>query len=271
MKAAGAQRAGDGDPAMSDMSLRHEPERLQREALERLFEGSELSTFEMFRAFPVFTPRFNLARFLAHYEIFKKAVDVPGVIVDLGVFRGASTFTWAKLCEIFCPTDARKVVYGFDTFEGFPSLSPADGPVDPRNDVRPGGYFGGASVPRDLALAREAMNHDRHLRHVERIELVRGDVLQTIPEFVQRKGPGLRIALLNLDLDLYQPTRCALEHFAPLMAPGGVIVCDEYAVDTFGGESKAVDEYFTARFGRRPRIRKVTWHSNPTGYIEVDW
>ena len=98
---------------MSDMSLRHKPEQLQREALEKLFEVTDLSVFEMFRNFPVFTPRFNLARFLAHYEIFKKVSHLPGVIIDLGVFRGASTFTWAKLCEIFCPTDARKTVYGF--------------------------------------------------------------------------------------------------------------------------------------------------------------
>lgn len=82
---------------MSDMSTRHEPERLQREILEKLFAETELSTFEMFRNFPVFTPRYNIARFLEHYEIFKKIIEVPGVIIDLGVFRGGSTFTWAKL------------------------------------------------------------------------------------------------------------------------------------------------------------------------------
>jgi hypothetical protein len=92
---------------MSDLSLRHEPERLQREKLEELFGSVDMSIFEMFRSFPVFTPRYNIARFLAHYEIFKKVTELPGVIVDLGVFRGASTFTWAKLCEIFCPTDVR--------------------------------------------------------------------------------------------------------------------------------------------------------------------
>ena len=107
---------------MTDMSARHEPERLQREALEQLFAETKLSTFEMFRNFPVFTPRYNLARFLVHYELFKKVSSIPGVIVDLGVFRGSSTFTWAKLCEIFCPTDVKKVIYGFDTFSGFPSI-----------------------------------------------------------------------------------------------------------------------------------------------------
>jgi len=256
---------------MSDMSLRHEPERLQREVLEKLFDVTDLSVFEMFRSFPVFTPRFNLARFLSHYEIFKKVSHLPGVIIDLGVFRGASTFTWAKLCEIFCPTDARKTVYGFDTFEGFPSLSGEDGPVNTPQDVRIGGYFGGKTIERDLLWARAAMDHDRHLSHVPRIEFIKGDVIETVPAFVKMKGNGLRIALLNLDLDLYEPTKVALEHFAPLMTKGGIIIVDEYAVDTFGGESKAVDEYFHKNFGCRANIRKFAWHSNPSGYIEVDW
>ena len=138
-------------------------------------------------------------------------------------------------------------------------------------DVRVGGYFGGAGIPADLHRAAAAMDEDRHLKHRPRIELIKGDVCTTIPDFVKTKGQGLRIALLNLDVDLYAPTKVALEQLVPHMAPGGIIVLDEYAVDTFGGESQAVDEYFTARFGRRPAIRKFAWHSNPSGYIKVDW
>ena len=256
---------------MSDASRLHEPERRQREVLERLYEATDLSTFEMFRSFPVFTPRFNLARFLTHYELFKKIVKVPGVIVDLGVYRGASTFTWAKLCEIFCPTDIWKLVYGFDTFRGFPRISAADGAASERHARRKGGYFGGRSVERDLALAQEAMNHDRHLRHIDRIRLIKGDVAKTIPRFVREKGHGLKIALMHLDVDLYAPTKIALQHFVPRMVRGGVIVLDEYASAVFGGESKAVDEYFRKHLGRPPRISKFTWHSNPSGYIVVDW
>jgi hypothetical protein len=256
---------------MYDPSQRHPPERRQREQLETLFQSSELSEFERVRNFPVFTPRLNLARFLAHYELFKQIVEVPGVIVDLGVYRGASTFTWAKLCEIFCPTDVRKVVYAFDTFEGFPALTGEDGPVDAAQDVCTGGYFGGHGIEADLLRAAAAMDEDRHLAHRPRVEFVKGDVTETVPAFVAHKGNGLRVALLNLDVDLYAPTRVALEQFVPRMTPGGLIVLDEYAVDTFGGESKAVDEYFQERFGRRPSVRKFPWHSNPSGYIVVDW
>lgn len=253
------------------MSNRHPSERKQKQILEEIFDSTSLSIFELFRNFPVFTPRFNLARFLAHYELFKKIVVLPGVIIDLGVYRGASTFTWAKLCEIFCPTDVRKVVYGFDTFEGFPSLTQEDGPEDALQDVKKGGYFGGGTILNDLNLACQAMNAEKHIKHLNRIEFIKGDVIRTIPEFIQSKGNGLRIVLLNLDLDLYEPTKTALEHFVPLMVSGGIIILDEYAVDTFGGESKAVDEYFFKAFGKKAIITKFPWHSNPSGYIEVSW
>lgn len=258
-------------PLSDDLSTRHENERAQRELLEELFTGTSLSNFELFRAFPLCAPRYNLARFLVHYELFKKIVDLPGVIVDLGVFRGASTFTWAKLCEIFCPTDVRKVVYGFDSFAGFPDIAAEDGAA--RGDIQrlAGGLSGGDTIERDLDLARRAMNADKHIRHIDRVNFVKGDMCQTIPQFVEEKGHGLRVALLNIDCDLYEPTRAALEHFVPIMSPGGIIVLDEYALETFGGESLAVDEYFRKHFGKRPVIRKFPWHSVPSGYIQVDW
>lgn len=256
---------------MSELSLRHENERLQREVLEEIFSNTELSTFELFRNFPVFTPRYNLARFLVHYEIFKKIYELPGVIIDLGVFRGASTFSWAKLCEIFCPTDVRKVVYGFDSFEGFPSITKEDGKEDMQYDRKKGGFFPSNSIEKDLNLAQKALNHDKHIRHIDRVQFIKGDVIKTIPDFVAAKGHGLKVALLNLDLDLYEPTKVALEHFVPLMVKGGVIIADEYALESFGGETKAIDEYFQNGFGFRPKIKKFSWHSAPSGYIEVDW
>lgn len=256
---------------MSDLSLRHEPERRQKEILEELFSNTQLSNFELFRNFPVFTPRFNLARFLLHYELFKKISNLPGVIIDLGVFQGASTFTWAKLCEIFCPTDVKKIVYGFDSFQGFPSISPEDTTKDGGVDCKAGGFAGGTSVENDLRLAITAMNEDKHLRHIDRIQFIKGDVITTIPNFINEQGNGLKIALLNLDLDLYEPTKIALEFFVPKMVKGGIIILDEYADKNFGGETKAVDEYFKYNFGFNIKIEKFLWHSNPSGYIEVNW
>ena len=246
---------------MSDASLRHENEKAQKDILEQLFENTTMTQFEMFRNFPVFV----------HYELFKKICELPGVIIELGVYQGASLFTWAKLAEIFCPTDIRKTVFGFDTFEGFPSLSGADGAEDKAIDKQKGGFACGDSIETDLVLAQEAMNADKHLKHIDRIELVKGDICETIPEFIRARGDGLKIALLNIDCDLYEPTKTALENFVPKMVKGGIIVLDEYALESFGGESKAVDEYFQKHLNARPDIKKFTWHSVPSGYIKVDW
>jgi len=256
---------------MENITLRHESDQKQQELLEHIFSNTNLSVFELFQNFPVFTPRCNLARFLVHYELFKMISMLPGSIIDLGVFRGCSTFTWAKLCEIFCPTDIRKKVYGFDSFEGFLEITQIDGGINERTDVKRGGCFGGEFVEQTLLFAQDALNCDKHIKNIDRIEFIKGDVIQTIPKFVKEKGNGLRISLLNLDVDLYEPTKIALEQFVPLMVKGGVIIFDEYAVYTYGGESYAIDEYFDDVFGCKPNIQKFPWHSNPSGYIIVDW
>ena len=155
-------------------------------------------------------------------------------------------------------------------------MSHEDGGVDYKKDrkvggYKVGGYNGGQTIENDLRLAHEALKSDKHLAHLDRIKFIKGDVCQTIPSFAKEQGNGFRVALLNLDLDLYEATKVALEYFVPRMVRGGVIVCDEYVVDTFGGESKAVDEYFPNAFGWRPKVKKFTWHSNPSAYIEIDW
>ena len=97
----------------------------------------------------------------------------------------------------------------------------------------------------------------------KRVELVKGDACETIPEYV-KQNPGLRISLLHLDLDLYEPTLAALEHLYPLVVSGGVVLLDEYAMDGFPGESKAFDEYFG---DNRPVLEKFSYISTPGGYF----
>jgi O-methyltransferase len=53
------------------------------------------------------------------------------------------------------------------------------------------------------------------------------------------------IALLRLDTDWYASTRHELEHLYDRVAPGGVIVIDDY--DYWEGSRKAVDEFVAER------------------------
>jgi hypothetical protein len=60
-----------------------------------------------------------LAKLICHYEIFSKIADLPGHIVELGVFKGESLLRFAQLAEIFTPYDRSFDVIGFDNFSGF--------------------------------------------------------------------------------------------------------------------------------------------------------
>ena len=92
--------------------------------------------------FAVLARRQALKRFLAHVELFKMTLDVPGDIAEFGVFRGLGLFTWANLLESYCIGDRTKVVYGFDNWTGFTVLSDKDAQPglagDPSNGAEPG-------------------------------------------------------------------------------------------------------------------------------------
>src|SRR5437868_3104568 len=67
---------------------------------------------------------------------------------------------------------------------------------------------------------------DRFLGHMPKVELIRGDVAKTLPEFLAQ-NQHLVVSLLFLDMDLYEPTRVALQQTLPRMPKGAVIAFDE--------------------------------------------
>ncbi len=221
-----------------------------------------LETHDVIENFMLFLRRVNFAKFLTHIEIFHKTMGLPGSIVECGVFKGMSLLTFAKLIEVHCPGDSLKRVIGFDTFQGFPALNPKDGLPDTRRGKVEGGWNSGEFQPTLEALI-DIAQRDSMIPRFKRIELVKGDVAVTAPEYVAR-NPGLRISLLHLDMDLYEPTLAALEAFYPLVVPGGVVLLDEYGMEGFPGESAAFDEFFK---DRRPRLAKFPFISTPGGYF----
>jgi hypothetical protein len=68
------------------------------------------------------------------------------------------------------------------------------------------------------------------------VHFVEGPVEETIPGDVPDQ-----ISLLRLDTDWYESTRHELEHLFPLLAPGGVLIIDDYG--HHHGCRQATDEY----------------------------
>lgn len=230
--------------------------------LEEHFETHGITKGEICRNFQIYTRRIFLKRFLAHYEFFRMVIDLPGDIVELGVFRGASLMSWANFLEIRNMGDRQKRVWGFDNFAGFGELTPKDGRESPNMNKTQGG-FDSSGFEQQLRDAIAIFDADRFIPYKARIKLIKGDIEETIPRFVE-ENPGVRISLLHFDADLYQPTKVALNHLWPLVVPGGVVLFDEYGLPPWEGEAKAVDEFFS---GRKMSLRRLDWSPNPGAYM----
>lgn len=232
--------------------------------LEELVTTEGIGLPDMLQNWPAYIRRRELPRFLAHYELFKQVIDLPGCILELGVYKGASFFTWTKLMETFCPGDRSRRVFGFDHFEGLVDFEAADGAKTDLADKQHGGWKASGHHARTLA---QLHNDDNLVPGEQRCRLVEGNVLDTIPKFLEA-NPGLRISLLYLDMDLYRPTLFALEQLYPLVVKGGVVAFDEYGLIPWEGESRAVDEYFgRLPEAERPRIEKFPFAVHPSGFM----
>jgi hypothetical protein len=202
------------------------------------FENGQDSTIQKIENFAKYVPRQTLAKFLVRYEIFKRILPVNGSIVEAGVLRGGGLFTWAKLSAIFEPVNHTRKIIGFDTFAGFPSVHEKDQLGD-SSHLRVGGLE--ADSYDDILNGIRLYDLNRPVGHIPKIELVKGDIAVTMPQYV-RDNPHLVVSLLYLDVDLYEPTKVALQTVLERMPKGSIIVFDELNAKMFPGETSAVHD-----------------------------
>lgn len=174
----------------------------------------------------------RIGKLLAHFELFKMSNKVEGSIVECGVFKGASLIRFAVYRKLFSGPDKKKLI-AFDTFSKFPE-SHIEKEIEMRADFVK--ECGEESIA-DWQLMEILKNKDCD----KNIELVAGDITETIPGFVS-ENPDMKISMLNLDVDLYEPSVTILENLYPKLQKGGVLILDDY--NTFPGETKAVDDFF---------------------------
>jgi hypothetical protein len=176
----------------------------------------------------------RIGKALAHYEIYKEIVNLPGAVVECGVFKGASLVRLATFRHLLENDDARHLI-GFDAFGKFPSENlqlQADQAFVERYEEQAGHGIS----PDDLKslMTRKGFSN---------IELIEGDVLSTVTSYVSA-NEQLRIALLHLDMDVYEPTRHCLQMLHSRMVPGGIIMFDDYGA--VAGATQAIDEFVRA-------------------------
>jgi len=224
------------------LSSNHEPS-LQtqddinyRIKLEEYYSKSNGTNVEKLENFCKYAPRGVIMRFLSKYEIFKHILTVQGSIIECGVYHGGGLMTWAQLSAILEPLNYQRKIIGFDTFSGFPDIS-KDDKVSRSEFCEQGGLA--VDSYEDLQASIRLYNMNRQLGHINKVELVKGDIKETIPQYLD-KNPHTVVSLLYLDVDLFEPTLVALKMLVPRIPKGGIIAFDELNSEYWPGETSAV-------------------------------
>lgn len=224
----------------------------------RLLKETTIPDDELLPNLGVFLTSKTLSRILFFNEIYKKIVNIHGIIVECGVRWGQTLSLLSALRGIYEPFNRHRKIVGFDTFAGFIGMSEKDGEQCKCTD----GSFS-VSDQYEQALAsvlscQEALNP---ISHLTKFELVKGDATATIPEYLARH-PETIVSLAIFDFDIYKPTKVALEALKPYFVKGTVLVFDELADDIFPGETVALREVFDMaelRVERLPITARVSF------------
>jgi hypothetical protein len=166
-----------------------------------------------------------------------EAIDkkqVPGAVVECGVWRGGNIILARRVCP-------DRACWLYDTFHGMTKPS--------KFDVKRDGKSAIASYERKRTRGDRWAEASRwqvienfmalDLWDADRMFLIEGDVEQTL-----RDANNLpdQIALLRLDTDWYASTRIELEILYPRLERGGILIVDDYG--HWLGARKAVNDYF---------------------------
>jgi O-methyltransferase len=145
----------------------------------------------------------------------KEALALDGEFWECGVYKGGSARMLAEVLK-----EKPRPLRLFDTFRGFVDVAPEDG----------GGHSNGAMDYGDVEAIKEFLG-------VGFVSFHPGAIPASFAGL-----EGSRIAFLNLDVDLYRPTKEALRFVLPRMVEGGIIIIDDCGTPGFPGVWKAVSE-----------------------------
>lgn len=185
--------------------------------------------------FPKYSPTESIRQFLIRYELVKIIKDVPGDIIECGVCGGRGLLSLLQSHFILEPSMFYRKLVGFDTFDGFSHLSD----IHDNTDVNKPGDFIFTDYNEIMELGKT--HTQNFFNDINKIELVKGNAEETIPEYI-KQNQHMLISMLYLDFDLYSPTKTALEHLLPRMTKGSIIVFDEIHHKRFPGETVALLE-----------------------------
>jgi hypothetical protein len=209
-----------------------------RERQMELFRQTPLPPQELATNLGLYLRSTVIAKILYLNELYARILPLPGVVMEFGCWWGANLALFSSLRAVHEPYNYARRVIGFDTFAGYRSISANDGTAP---FITEGAYSVTADYLHHLESVMSCHEADNPMAQIKKHELVSGDVTKTVPAYFERH-PECVVALAYLDMQLYQPTRAALQGLLPHLIRGSVLAIDEMNCPDFPGETQAVKE-----------------------------
>jgi len=209
-----------------------------RQKILQLFQQRPLPEDELLVNVGLYMRATQVAKVLYLDELYQQIEMLPGNIFEFGVWWGANLALFQALRSVREPYNWTRKVVGFDTFEGYPSPSAEDGDS---KYAAIGGYTVSPAYKDYLTALLQAHEADNVMSHIQKFELVEGDVRKTLDDYLAQNSQTV-IALAYFDLALYEPTRYCLEKIQPYLVKGSILAMDELNSPDFPGETQALRE-----------------------------
>ncbi|MHC4880515.1 MAG: TylF/MycF/NovP-related O-methyltransferase [Planctomycetota bacterium] len=175
-------------------------------------------------------------------SLLEEAVQADGDLCECGVFRGSTLVPTGLFLK---QRGLDRNVFGCDSFEGFGEAISID--------IELGGM--GHEAKRVHGMNTTSMRYVAERVNAfgldETVTLVPGYFENTLQQLADRT-----FCYVHLDCDMYDSYRTCMEFFYPRMAPGGIILFDEYDDPYWPGCNKAIDEYLSDKPERPVRIER---------------
>lgn len=234
-----------------DITYESEEEKDVRAKLTRMLKECPIPDIEILSNLGLFLTSKSLSRILFLNYLYQKIIDKHGIIIDFGTRWGQNAVVFSSLRGIYEPFNRHRKIIAFDTFEGFPKISPQDGDselmkvgVDSVTENYED-YLG------DLLEAHEQCNP---LSHIDKYLILKGDAIESLRKYLDF-FPETIIALAYFDFDLYEPTKECLKMIRPYLIKGSVLGFDELNDHDSPGETIALREVFNLNEIRLERFR----------------
>jgi hypothetical protein len=221
---------------------------------------SPIPPHELVRNLGLYVLPMELKRWLFLTDLYQQIVNVPGIIVEFGCRWGQNLAVLQSLRGILEPFHHRRMIVGFDTFEGFPEVMEQDGHADV---VSPGAYDvtpGYQHYLEELLAMRETQSP---IPEVRKFRVIKGRAEEQFATYLD-EHPETIVAMAYFDMDLYQPTADCLRLLTGRLTQGSIVAFDELNHSAFPGETSAVRDVLGLE---TIALRRSPWSADESYYV----